>query len=165
MHIHLLILPDVSRCKCLPTGVHSSWLIYAGLDWCCIPLENIGCQMWTCQVKCIQALVNTSCLWPTSLAWYTQAYADGACRWPTSISPSWCTHAMSYLCTPLMMFHSIDDATCKCTTSLVMHTNHIICVKTLLMLVVCLCFLDKLSRPWPMLPYKYTHNTGNSCIP
>lgn len=83
---------------------------------------------------------------PTTTEWYSQDQIDVVgplmtstkqCGQATAATTNvacqrcWYTHVVSYVCIPLMMVHTLDDAACHCPTSLAMSTNQVRCVKRL----------------------------------
>ena len=87
--------------------------------------------MRRCNVRCVQALDDVACLWSMLFDQRAQAFVNGTCYLSTFISSNRCTHATSYVCMPLMMLHTFDDASYHCLTSLTINASHVRCVKTL----------------------------------
>ncbi|KAG5614932.1 hypothetical protein H5410_014756 [Solanum commersonii] len=74
-----------SCCRRRLTDAHMPRQMCAGLGCCCLPLADDACQMCTCHIRCVQALV------------------DAACRWLMPMPPNQCAHATVDECRPWLM--------------------------------------------------------------
>lgn len=98
VHKPWLMLPDIGRCKFLPTNRHMPWSMCASLCWFCISLSNISYRMCIFHVDAWKRWMMYLVVVRPHLA-YTLSSRP--------MSPSRCARTTAHECRPWLMMHVV----------------------------------------------------------